>query len=75
LATAELGPDDVTRPDGAWRNRVVGEIPTADLAAWSQMADAGRETSALVTLPDLTAFRMRTPHVRRFSHLLFTSTR
>ena len=71
----ETGPDGGTRPDGAWRNRVVGEIPAADLAAWLRMADAVRETSVLVTLPDLAAFRVWTPHVRRFSYLLFTSTR
>jgi hypothetical protein len=34
------------------------------------MADAAKETSALVTLPDLTAFRAWAPHIRRFSYLV-----
>jgi hypothetical protein len=71
----ETGPDGVTRPDRPWRNRIVGEISPTDLAAWSRMAHAVRETSGLVTVPDLTAFRVWIPHVCRFSYLLVTSTR
>jgi hypothetical protein len=65
-------PDHGAGPGDSWRNRVIGEIPAADLAAWSEMARAVQDTSPLVTVADLSAFRAWVPHVRRFSYLPLT---
>lgn len=74
-ASDRLTSDQAAGPVHGWQNRVVGEIPAADLTAWSSMARAAHDTSALVTLPDLAAFRAWVPHVRRFSYLPLTPAR
>jgi KAP family P-loop domain len=73
--TSALLPEPVIGADGTWRNQIIGEIPAADLPAWRRMGDAVLATGHLVTLPDLTAFREWTPHVRRFSYLVLTAAR
>jgi hypothetical protein len=65
--TAGLSPQKDGR---AWRNAIIGQVPAAEVAGWQRMAAAVGATSALVTLPDLTAFQAWAPHVRRFSYLV-----
>jgi hypothetical protein len=69
---AGLIPEPAAGSDGTTRcaNRVIGEIPAADLPAWQRLAGAVQATTHLVTLPDLEPFRAWTPHVRRFSYYL-----
>ena len=56
--------------DERWRNDLRDGLPDADRAQWQLLVERARPASALVTLPDLTAFATWAPHVARFSFLL-----
>lgn len=53
-----------------WTNKVIGQIPAGDVAAWQRFAAAADRASALVTLPDLRAFKRWAPRIRRFAFVL-----
>jgi hypothetical protein len=55
---------------GGVANDVVGPIADSDVEQWRKLADGLRDVSALVTLPDLTAFQLWAPRIARFSFLL-----
>ena len=59
------------RKDGSgWANDVAGSIPEADVAEWRQLAAGVEQASQRVTLPDLAAFQIWAPRIRRFSFTL-----
>ncbi|WP_026424947.1 hypothetical protein [Actinokineospora inagensis] len=56
------------RPDGAW-SAIAGRIGDHQAPRWRWLHDGLTEVTALVTLPDLTAFHAWAPRVRRFTYL------
>ena len=59
---------------GQWRNDVSGSLSERDRAEWELLVERARPASALVKMPDLTAFKTWAPHVARFSFLLAPGT-
>jgi tetratricopeptide (TPR) repeat protein len=53
-----------------WTNQIIGQIPAQDVPAWQQFAKRAAETSNLIALPDLTAFKRWAPRIQRFSFVL-----
>ena len=54
----------------AWTNQIIGQIPPEDVAAWQRFAACAAQTSDLISLPDLTAFKRWAPRIQRFSFVL-----
>jgi hypothetical protein len=63
----DLQPQQV---EDRWENQVVGWIPDREVREWQRLAAAAGQTSAQVSLPDLTVFQRWAPSIRRFSYLL-----
>lgn len=56
--------------DQRWHNDVCDGLSTKDRTEWELLVERAQSASALVKLPDLTAFKTWAPHVARFSFLL-----
>ncbi len=54
----------------AWANQIIGQIPPEDVPAWQRFAECAAQTSNLISLPDLTAFKRWAPRIQRFSFIL-----
>jgi hypothetical protein len=52
------------------RNDVIGDVPEADRAGWTRLADGLAEVTGRVTVANLEPFQLWAPRVARFSFLL-----
>jgi len=56
--------------NGRWFNDVERDLSDADRREWTELVQRVSVATALVTLPDLTAFQLWGPRVTRFSFVL-----
>jgi hypothetical protein len=64
---AGLGP---RASDDGWVNDVCADMSEADRVEWTELVERVAPSTALVQLPDLTAFRFWGPRLARFSFVL-----
>lgn len=62
--------DHATPATGAGPTTSATTFPTTDRREWTELVQRVGPATALVTLPDLTAFRLWGPRVTRFSFVL-----
>jgi predicted phage tail protein len=64
---ADLAPE---RSGDGWTNKIVGNLSLEEVQVWQRCAAAAAQVNVLITLPDLGAFQLWAPRIRRFSFLL-----
>jgi hypothetical protein len=58
------------RAGEVWENDVCADMSEVDRLEWSELLERAARSTALITLPDLTAFRFWGPRLARFSFVL-----